>query len=82
MDNTNPRKAVYTIVDNAKSGKAFWQKIGAAFTNRDGSLTLKLNALPVNGSMHVRDETPWEERRPDLANTSSSLPPPGNEAFA
>ena len=28
--------------------KGFWQEIGVAFTNRDGSLSLKLNYLPLD----------------------------------
>jgi hypothetical protein len=56
----NPRgmKLVYTIVER-KDGKSFWTRIGAAFTNRDGSLTLKLDAIPIGGTMQVRD---WEPR--------------------
>ncbi len=76
-------KNVYTVVEN-KTGKAFWVKIGAAFTNRDGSLTVRLDALPLNGTMQVRDPTVWDDRRPDLANTAggSGAPRHSSEAFA
>jgi hypothetical protein len=49
-------KEVYTIVKNGE--KDYWNKIGNAFVNRDGSLTVKLNALPVNGNLHIRDPRP------------------------
>ena len=76
------RKNVYTVVDT-KNGKAVWVKIGAAFTNRDGSLTLRLDALPLNGTLQVREPAAWEDRRPDLASTSGSdSPRHASEAFA
>ncbi len=53
-------KSVYTIVD--RGGKTFWIRIGVGFTNRDGSLNLKLDAIPVNATLHVRDWEPYERR--------------------
>lgn len=46
-------KDVYTIVKNGE--KEYWNRIGNAFVNRDGSLTVKLNALPINGQLQIRD---------------------------
>lgn len=47
-------KEVYTIVEN-DSGKDFWIRVGVAFQNKDGSLNVRLNCLPVNGTLHIRD---------------------------
>ena len=52
-------KLVYTIIDSKNSDRSFWVRIGSAFVNRDESLTVLLNALPVNGRLHIRD--PREE---------------------
>lgn len=41
-------------------GKSFWVRIGAGFTNRDGSMNLHLDALPINGKLQVRE---WEPDR-------------------
>ena len=64
-------KTVYTIVERGP-GKSYWTKIGVGFTNRDGSINLKLDAIPVNGSIQVRDYEPYERRspqdRPDAAD--------------
>ncbi len=49
-------KAVYTVIERGEHQKSIWLRIGAAFTNRDGSLTLRLDALPVNGTLQVRDD--------------------------
>ncbi len=49
-------KVVYTVVERAP-GKSYWVRIGVGFVNKDGSLNLKLDAVPTNGSLQVRD---WE----------------------
>ena len=46
-------QTVYTIIETGRD-KDRWVECGVAFTNRDGSLNLILNALPVNGRLHVR----------------------------
>lgn len=58
----NNRKAVYTIIK--REGKEnFWQRIGAAFVNKDGSLNVKLNSFPLNGELHIRDEKEKEKNQ-------------------
>lgn len=53
-------KIAYALTE--RDGKTFWNKIGIAFENRDGSLTVKLDAFPVSGTLQLRDEEPREER--------------------
>ncbi len=52
-------KEVYTIVERHDEAhpdrKNPWIQIGLAFVNRDGSLDVRLNAFPVNGTLHIRD---------------------------
>jgi hypothetical protein len=36
-------------VRDAVSGKGFWTRIGAAWSNRDGSLSLQLECVPLDG---------------------------------
>ncbi len=59
MDEVNGKKKearavrhVFTVVD--RSGKSYWVRIGAAFGNYDGSETVLLDALPLNGKMQIR----------------------------
>jgi hypothetical protein len=74
MNATNfPPKVVYTVVDG-KDGRSHWVKLGIGFVNHDGSMNLKLDALPVNGMIQVRDYQPFEDRKPNLANTTPSRP--------
>jgi hypothetical protein len=56
--NGEAMKIVYTVVERGP-GKSFWTRVGVGFVNRDGSMNLKLDAIPVNGTLQVRD---WEER--------------------
>ena len=57
---SKPMKIVYTITE--RGDKSYWTKIGVAYTNRDGSINLKLEAVPVNGTMQVRDWTPRDDQ--------------------
>ncbi|MBI5548155.1 MAG: hypothetical protein HY901_30105 [Deltaproteobacteria bacterium] len=46
--------AVFTIVEG-EGEKALWRRVGSGFVNRDGSYNLYLDALPVNGRLHMRE---------------------------
>lgn len=64
-------KTVYTIVDRG-AGKSYWVKVGVGFVNKDTSLNLKLDAIPVNGTLQVRD---WEPKE------AAALPPRNEKAL-
>ena len=53
---------VYTIVDRGDGKKDLWLRIGPAFVNRDQSLNVMLNALPIDGKLHIREEQDAPER--------------------
>lgn len=66
---TPAKKAVYTVAPRPNN-RTQWVRIGTAFVNRDGSLNVLLDALPVNGTLHIRDSEPKaEERTPDVPRT-------------
>lgn len=65
MDNTK-LKAVFMITERGE--KSFWTRVGTGFVNRDGSITLQLEAVPAQGQkLQVRDYTPRdaEDGEPD-----------------
>jgi hypothetical protein len=77
-----PPKLVFTIVQT-KNGKSAWIKLGAGWVNTDGSLNLKLDALPVNGTIQVRDNVPFEDRRAPFGALHDAEPTAAaREAFA
>lgn len=47
------RYAVFSI-RKLKNGSV-WVRAGAAFVNRDGSMNLYLDVLPLDGTLHVRE---------------------------
>lgn len=55
MANQKPNFVVYTIVDSNGDADDYWQRVGAAWTNKDGSINITLNALPLNGKLHIRE---------------------------
>lgn len=58
MDNTK-MKIAYVIVN--RNGRSFWNRVGVAFVNSDGSINVKLEAVPVSGEIQIRDYVPREE---------------------
>ena len=69
---TTKYKVAYVITE--RNEKTYWNRIGVAFTNKDGSLNVKLDALPIGGTMHIRDYEPREEFEP--ANGGTPRPHP------
>jgi hypothetical protein len=58
METTTKKiQAVYTVVSK-NDGKEVWLRLGSAFPNRDGSLTVLLDAVPTNGRLQIREYTP------------------------
>lgn len=51
-------KDVYVITEREEDRKANWSRIGVAFVNRDDSLNVILDAIPITGKLHIRDRSP------------------------
>ena len=43
-----PSLLAYQVTDS-DTGKSFWNRIGAAWANKDGGYSLQLEALPIGG---------------------------------
>lgn len=63
-------KVVYAIVERGTS--RHWLRIGLAFVNADGSLNVRLDAMPLNGQLHIRDQTAATQAKPDEPTPASS----------
>jgi len=37
------------------SKKSFWTKVGVAFKNKDDSITVRLDAFPISGTLQIRE---------------------------
>lgn len=49
------RLAVFSIKKSQKSGSSIWTRAGNAVVNNDGSISVKLEVLPIDGTLHVRE---------------------------
>ena len=54
------RYTVFSVNNRSGStGKAsVWIKAGIAFVNKDGSLNVYLDVLPLDGKLHIRETAP------------------------
>ena len=59
--NNNEHKPVFALTERGE--KTFWTRVGIAFENKDRSITLQLDALPVSGRLQIRDNEDREERQ-------------------
>ena len=47
------RLSVFSIKEN--KGGSVWVRAGSAFINKDGSMNVHLDVLPLDGKLHVRE---------------------------
>jgi hypothetical protein len=57
-------KTIFGITE--RNGRSYFKRIGTGFVNKDESITIKLDAFPVSGTMQVRPYEPpeWNGARP------------------
>lgn len=64
---TKTMKVVFTVVERSP-GKSIWTRVGVGFVNQDGSMNLRLDAIPVNGMLQVREWEPYDRRGSEASN--------------
>ena len=67
--------AVFAIRKTEK-GPSVWMRAGNGYVNRDASLNLWLDALPIDGKLHVREAVTTRRDSGPLV----ALPPPAESA--
>jgi hypothetical protein len=45
----SPSHVAYHVRDAGAGKKGFWNRVGVAWTNRDGGFTVQLDAVPLDG---------------------------------
>ncbi len=73
MSHTDRKKVLCPM--QGKNGRTYWVKLGVAFTNRDGSTNVYLDALPTNQKLHIRDM----DERDTSPNTRTPFEPPRDD---
>jgi hypothetical protein len=63
-ESTDKKLVVWAIneKETPEGRRSIWLKVGKAFKNRDGSITLKLDALPTSGVLQIREEDSGRDR--------------------
>jgi hypothetical protein len=60
-EKSTEKRSVFAITE--KGDQTYWTRIGAAFfSNKDGSINVELDAVPVSGRMQIREDPEREER--------------------
>ncbi len=81
---TGKRYTVFSIKETRESkegeARAVWVKAGSAWINRDGSMNVYLDVLPLDGKLHVREYSEKREAGGD-ARTSSTNGSSAGAAF-
>ncbi len=67
-------KVVYAVVE--RGPKKHWLRIGLAFVNRDGSLNVRLDAVPLTGQLHIREPSQRPEGGEPFADLPDTPTPP------
>lgn len=63
MESTSTKlKVVWGVTE--RGDRTHWARVGVAWENRDGSLSARLEAVPMSGLLCVRDWVPSTEQRP------------------
>lgn len=52
---SNDLKDVFVISEIKGEEKNRWTRIGVAFVNKDASLNVILDAVPLTGKLHIRE---------------------------
>ena len=51
-------KDVFMIPEKEGDTNKPWMRVGVAFINRDQSLNVILDAIPMSGKLHIRERKP------------------------
>lgn len=58
---------------NVVGKETIWTRAGSAWVNRDGSLNLVLDVLPLQGRLHVREQSDKRDERPSEAQQKPQM---------
>ena len=61
-----PSFIAYQIIDSGKKDDnnkpfTFWNRVGSAWENRDGSINVQLNSIPLDGKFQLRVPDPKDK---------------------
>lgn len=51
-----PPMAAFSIIEKEGMERPVWHKVGVAWVNRDGSINVQFDSLPLGGKVQLREE--------------------------
>jgi len=61
----------FNIVNRGE--KSYWNRIGTAYHNHDGSMNIILECLPRDGKVQIREQTDREKEKGALAEQAEEI---------
>lgn len=56
MTTKKPTHTAFVVREGkAEGAKGYWMEVGSGWTNKDGSISLALDAVPVGGRLVIRE---------------------------
>ncbi len=77
-------KDVFAISDRevaGEPGKSRWTRVGVGFVNRDSSINIVLDAIPMNGRLQVRDRQKQNINNNPASKPQRTFPPKKEKAY-
>jgi len=68
------RLAVFSI--RGDKGSSIWVRAGSAWVNKDGSMNVLLDVLPLDGKLHVREAGDRQEPVASISHSTTEVPQP------
>ena len=62
-----------------KGGRTIWRRTGSAFDNKDGSINIFLDVLPMNGKLQIRELDDRDRER--IRDNPDSNPDPAKDGL-
>jgi hypothetical protein len=60
--------------------ESYWNRVGSAWFNRDGSINLHLDVVPLNGRIHLRKPKPRPESLQEESHPGPAMDLPPTES--
>lgn len=68
-----PPLAAFSIIEKEGLERPVWHKVGVAWVNRDGSINVQFDSLPLGGKVQLREERERSPQQGD-AKGEAALP--------
>ena len=80
MRSEHKQLAAWNIIERKAGEKPIWHRVGIGFVNRDGSINVLLDSIPLQGKIQLRDDTDARDGAQTWSRRPRPPPPPLGDA--